>query len=407
MQRNIITTITFKYGKVEISVLEKLMSNTVKIYNDSTTIDKIHTFIPSSISHVEKIIGGRISKAAFVIEPSDKIGHKISLTKETIQILGESVSKQDVTNLLEIVKAKHDNGTSKTILVQPLKFEVTDVMTKSYSQAPIYKKGDTLSVVTAVTTINSQTYDYINQIARTANLEISEILLSNQTNSLAVLSKNIVHSGASHIHIGDQQAEITINKNNAVVATLSLYEYGFKHLMRGIVNKFNCSMSEAKELFMAHASFKPNNLRVIYSNQIGTESRSHTNIELSNIIKEYFNKLLLIAKTFLVQRGVQKLPLVISGKLGKLEYMPQLAKEVTGFEHVSIFQPLSFIEMDESNWNALGVINFIDNMNHMLERDYDTIVHTNPNTLRLNKLNTKRSFLGKLKEKIGGKYDWN
>lgn len=405
MHRNIVTTITFSYGRVEMSVLEKLPNNTVEIFYNSTDINRASTFIPSSISHVEKLIGGRVKDATFVIEPSNKVGASIELSKETIKVVGDSITKQDVTNLLEIVKANNESESRRTILVQPLKFEVSDVMTKSYTQAPINKVGDKLSVVSAITTISKETYDYLYTVAKNADLKISEILLSNQTKSHSMLSRNVIHTGASHIHIGNNQAEVTISKNNAVVATLSMYEFGFKHLLRGIANEFNCTIEEAKELVDAHANIENNITRVIYSNQIGTENISYTNIDLAKIIKVYLNKLLVNAKQFLVQRGVTQLPLVFTGRLGKLDGMPQFIKEITGMEHISVYQPLSFIEMEGKNHNGLGVINFKEVMNNIMGVSYDTIVQTNPNTLKIKQ--ERKSFIGKLMNKIGGKYDWN
>lgn len=271
MQRNIITTISFSTGKVAISVLEKLPTNTVEIFNAESAVSKVNTFLETSLSHVEKIIGGKVNKATFVIEPSLHTGNEVSLDRTSISIVGENVAKIDIENLITLVKNKHNDENRRTILVQPLKFDVLDIMTKSYSRAPIHKPGNTLTVTSSVTTVNRKTYEYILQAAKAIGVEVSQILLSSQTNTFAHLSQNALAEGVVHINVNDNQVNLTINKNNSIVASMSLYDYGYKFLIKGVMSEFNCSKETARDLVAAHGSVKADSNRIIYSNQIGAD----------------------------------------------------------------------------------------------------------------------------------------
>ena len=407
MKRNIFTTITFSAGKVSISVLERLSTNTIEIFNDSSSISKINTFIETSLSHIEKLIGGTVSKATFIVEPSKVVDQKINLRQESIRILGDTVNKKDIDNLIELVTKKYNNETERVILTQPLKFDVIGVMTKSYSAAPIHKKGDELKMTSAITTISRKTYEFIHQAAKAVNIEVSQILLSNQTVSQAHLSKNALANGSILININNNQVNLTVNKNNSTVASMSIYDYGFKHLIKGIMTEFTCSEKSARDLLDAHSSIRNKDIRVIYSNQIGTDDWSYTNLQLGNIIKKYLNKLVVILNKFIDQRKIEKLPIIFSGKLHAVRGIKDYLREKMNTENISVYSPLTFIEMNDDNTNGIGVINFIKVMDSVLGKHYDTIVNTNPSSLKsLRRHNEQKGWLAKIKNKIGGKYDW-
>ena len=408
MERNIITTISFHPGVVAISVLEKLSTNVVEIFNDSADISKVNTFIEISLSHVEKLIGGKVSKATFVVDPSNTVEQNISLQRDAIQIVGETVSKLDIENLIQLITDKNSNNSRRTILVQPLKFEVKDIMTKSYSSAPIHKPGNILTITTSVTTISKQAYEFVQQTAKAVGIEVAQILLSNQTVAFANLSKNALTDGTVLIDINDNQVNITVNKNNSIVASMSLYDYGFKYLIKGIMLEFNCSEESARDLVAAHASVRTVNKRVIYSKQIGSDDWSFTNFDLENIIKKYLLKLVAIVKKYITQKNVDRLPIVISGKLNKVNGLTNFLIEKMQAESIIVHNPISFIGMNEFNTNSLGVIEFIEIIDNVLGRQYDTIVHTNPNTLKsLRSTHQPKGWITRFKNKIGGKHEWN
>lgn len=408
MQRNVNTTITFSSGQVSISVIEKLSTNIVEIFNDYSSIVKVNSFIETSLSHIEKLIGGKVLKASFVIDPSLKVDHKITLSKEMIKIAGSTVSKIDVENLIHIIKQKHITNNRRVILVQPIKFDVKDIMTKSYSRAPIHKPGDILTTTATITTISVATYEYIQQVAKAAGLKINQIMLSHQTVTFANLSRNALTTGAVHININNSQVSITINKNNSIVSSMLLYDYGFKYLIKGVMNKFGCSKEKAIDLVTAHASVKLKTKRIIYSHQIGIDTHSYTNDDLLNIIQKYLYKMLALIKKYLSQKRIENLPIVFSGLLSNAKGLTEFIVKHMNSEKVSIYKPLSFIEINKNNTNGLGVSNFNEIIDEVLGRQLDTIVQTNPNLLKtLRKTKEKSNWFTTIKNKIGRKYEWN
>ena len=405
MKRNIITTIFFSSGQVTINVLERLQNNVIEIFNDVSSIKRVNSFIESSLSHIEKLIGGNISKATFVIEPSIKVGQKISLRKDSISINGATVAKIDIDNLINLVKQDFDKNERKTILVQPLKFDVQDVMTKSYSRAPIHKRGSKLTMTSSVTTISEEAFEYINQVAKAADIEIAEILLSNQTTTFAHLSKNVLAEGSILFNISMNQVNITVNRNNAIVASMTFYDYGYKSLIKGIMTQLSCSKDIARNLVAAHGSFTNNINRVIHSERIGTDSKSYTNVDLMKIINYYLYKLTATIKKYIEQMNIGNLPIFFSGELAKFEGIEQKMSSL--FEkQVSAFKGLTYVERNWNNVHTIGTINFIDIMNLVLGKKYDTIVNTNPNAIPNIKSKSNKGWFAKMKDKIGWKYDW-
>lgn len=315
MKRNIVTTITFSTGAVNLTVLEKLSTNVVEIFNASGELKYVNHFLSTSLKEAEKLVGAKLSTVGVVIEPSKQIDAKIDLTQENIKISGDSVSQKDIDNIIELTKKRFDvYKERKVILVQPLKYDVHDLITKSYSGAPIDKRGHALTVSSAVTTISLEAYDYITQVTASLSLDVSQILLSPQSISQNHLSESALVSGAVLIHVSENQSFVTINKNRATVASMSIYDYGFKNLVNGIAHKFNCSNAEARDLLVAHGSFDESN-RVIYTHQIGLKEQIFTSADLSVIMKTFMNSLLMVIKKFLQQKNISNLPIVISGKI--------------------------------------------------------------------------------------------
>lgn len=315
MKRNIVATIAFSAGVVNLTVLEKLSTNIVEIFNASGEIKYANSFLSKSLKEVEKSIGAKLSSVGVVIEPSKQVDAKIDLYRESIQIAGDSVSQKDIDNVVELTKRKYQVGASrKVILVQPLKYDVQDLITKSYSEAPIHKKGNTLSVSSAITSISLEAYDFIVQVTNSLSLDISQILLTPQSISQNHLSENALLSGAVLIHVSDNQTFVTVNKNRATVASMSIYDFGFKNLISGIAQSFNCTKKEARDIVAAHGSFEETK-RVIYTYQIGLEEQIYTQTELAKIIKQFMTSLLVVIKKFLQQKNISGLPIVISGKI--------------------------------------------------------------------------------------------
>ena len=408
MQRNIITTISLSKGKVSITALEKLSTNVVELFNDESTTDKINIFLEKSISHIEKLISGNITKVSFIIEPSETVDAKIELTKETINIVGSSVSKVDIDNALKLAESKFTKHTSKTIIqIQPIKFEVYDLMKKSYSSAPIHKKGDKMSVLSAITTISTSVYDYINQIAQAINVEVSQILLANQAVAFANVSKKALSSGVINIHIGDNQTNVSIIKSNTIVSTLYLYNYGYKFFIKGLMLKFKCTKEEALKIMSAHASISPEVNSTVFTNQIDFKDFSFKANDLKSLIEYYIGKLIVVAMKYVSDKNVSHLPIIFSGNLSEIDGVESYVAEKTKKDNIRVYKPLEYIQLNVQNTFALGTINYIDMTNELLGKNIDTIVHTNPNTLNIVKKEKQKGLFTWIKKRIGGKYEWN
>lgn len=410
MKRNIIGTITFSSGAVNLTVLEKLSTNLVEIFNASGDVKTVNTFLSSSLKEVENLIGAKLTNVGVVVEPSKMVDAKIDLFRQAIAISGDTVSQVDIDNVVQLTKEKYPmDANRRVILVQPIKYDVQDLMTKSYSEAPIHKKGNTLTVSSTVTSISLQAYDFIMQVTKSLSLDISQILLSPQSISQNHLSDNALSSGAVLIHISENQSFVTINKNRATVASMSIYDFGFKNLVNGIVKTLGCSPKEARDIIAAHGSFDEQTKRVIYTNQTGLKELVFTSGELAKLITMFMTQLLAVIRKFLQQKGVSNLPIVISGKVWKIDQIESFVRNFMLESHVSIYNPMSFIETNDKNINALGLIKFMDIMDKVMGRVYNTIIETNPNSLALLKAQHQNSkgWFAKVITKIGGHYDWN
>ena len=410
MERNITTTISLKKGMVYINTLEKLSINNVEIFNDSAKLDKAPRFIKTSMSHIESIIGGNVRKVNFVLEPSNAVSQTITLDKTSIEIVGNAVSKQDIENLIILVKNKYDNIDGNVISVQPLRFDVHDIMTKSYVSAPIHKKGNKLFMISSVTTISDEAYNYVNNLAKLTDIDINNIFLSNNVISHAKLSTGAMNQGAILVNITDNHVGITINKNSASVASFHIYKYGFKYLLKVIATKLNCSLVKASEIFAAQGSLLNRDECVINSNSINSDKNVFTNIDLENITRQYISKMIALIKKYISQKGISNLPIVFSGKITRITGFEDYASSMISGYPISIYSPLSFIERNEKNLESIGIMNYNEIMDNVLGKQMDTIIHTNPHSIKSLKRKSEKEvkWLVRIKEKLlGGQNDWN
>ncbi len=381
MKRNIIATIKFAPGKIGLTVLEKLSTNTVEIFNVSSDARKVHQFLQRELQNVEQIIGGKLIDVTVVVEPTAKTEAKIKLHKESIQVVGHTVSRQDIDNILQLTKNKIESENRKVILVHPVRFDVHDVLTKSYSRAPIHKKGNTLYATSAVTIISAETHDYINQVVKSQGLNISQMLLSPQAYSQANLTESALTSGSVLINVGMYQSFITINKNLSTIAALSIYDYGFQSLVAGVSKVFNCGKAEAENLIAVYGSLKSENInRIIYTDNsvVGQVRYAY---ELNAIIKSFADKLLFVAKKFVNQKNVGQSPVVFSGHLNKIDGFREFIVENMKSEYISLHTPLTFVEMNKQNVTTIGASHFMNRMDGVLGKQFNTIVETNPNAI--------------------------
>ena len=405
MKRNIVSSIKFGSGKVTFTVIEQLSTSKVEIFNSFSQISKVSYFLEKSIKDVETKIGGKLSDAFIIIEPSKKFETKIIPFKQELVIAGDNVSKKDIENTIALTKKKFHSENNRVILVQPIIFDVFDVLKKSYSQAPIGKKGSKLVMTSMVTIISQQTYDYVSQVVMSKGLKIKQILLSTQAISQNNLSSSALVEGAVLIHIGKKQSFVTINKNLSTIKSISFYDYGYQNLILGAAKILNCSKNEACDLIAIHGNLDQTNInRVISSGQSYDKSKLIYSSQLNEIIKSFIEKLLIATNQFVSQNNVSHFPIVLSGQISKINGLKEFTTKKFKSQHVSIYNPITYIEVNGHNIEAIGTVNFINRMDKVLGSQLDTTIETNPSTISSMKKNN--TWISKLIEKIGGKNVW-
>ena len=382
MKRNIITTIRFEIGQVNVTVLEKLSTNTVELFNVSSGTERTHAFLARVFNEINAVIGGKVVDVTVVIDPVVKTNAQVKIHQEEIQLAGNEVTQLDIQNVLKLTKRRFETVNQKVILVQPIKFDVFDIMTKSYDRAPIHKKGDKLTVTSSVTTISIETYDFINQAVKSHGLNVSQILLKPQTITQNNMSEHILKTGAVMIHVGSNQSYITINKNLSTLSLLSIYDYGYNKLVKGVRKVLGTSEEEAKNLLIVYGTLDKAKINcVIFTRQEGINERIFYTKDLRKILESFYSKLFSVANKFITQKGVERLPIVISGKTDQTDGLEEFSKEYFSSEHISKYNPISYIELNEGNTEALGMKKFMARMDKQMGVKYNTIVETNPHSV--------------------------
>lgn len=406
MKRNIMATIEFSRGSITVNILEKLPNNIVELYTSQGSPKDADAFLSKSMKEVNNLIGGDIHDVVVVVEPSETVDGRIFLTKETISIASDTVSKKDVDNLIKLTKQKHSKVDKEIILIQPLSFDVEGIERKNYLKAPLFKQGEKLHATMAITEINSEVVNWVNLVVKAQNLNITQILLKPQTISQNNLSENAIFDGSILVHVGKGQSFVSINKNHATIDFMSFYKSGLSQLIDGVAKIFHCTFEEAENLITIYGTFQGEENRVIYTHEEGIQITTHTISELKSIIKTYANRLLTLAKKFIDQKDVAHLPVVFSGEITKIEDFDKFAHDI--FEgNLSIYEPMNFVEINNHNHGSIGVLNFNSRLDNVLGKQFNTIVETNPNTFASLR-RPKKTLWAKIIDKVGGRnYDWH
>ena len=152
------------------------------------------------------------------------------------------------------------------------------------------------------------------------------------------------------------------------------------------------------------------NKRVINSNNINDGANVFTNIDLKNIIKQYLSKMAALIKKYISQKNIGKLPIVFAGKITTISGFEDYILSIINEHQISIYSPLSFLERNEKNLESIGIMNYNEVMDIVLGKQLDTIVHTNPQSIKTLKRKSEKEikWLVRIKNKIlGGENDWN
>ncbi|WKX02741.1 hypothetical protein [Candidatus Mycoplasma mahonii] len=407
MKRNIATTIQFTKKKIFLIVIESIATNKVEIFSSSAHLHDASSFLDEALREANAIIGGVIEDVSVVVNSSKETKASIKPFLQSIKISGTIVSEVDIENAVQLTKSSFEEKGRKVILVQPIKYKVFDILWKSYDKAPINKTGSKLKVTSVVTTIAFNIYEFITQLINSKNLKINKFLLSHQAISQNNLSESALAEGAILIHVEGNETFITINKNSSTIASMSIYDFGFKSLEAGISKLFGCSKEEAKKMITLYGSFNQNINRVIFRKYVNHKEKLFMQTDLNKIIDSFVEKLLMVSKQFITQKKVSMLPIIISGRVEQIDGILEFAKASFGANHVSIYNPLTYISASSKNICAIGITLFNERINEILGRQNNTIVETNPQRISsLKKEDSKNNIMKRIIEKLGGKNVW-
>ncbi len=403
MNRKIFNTISFSKGLIHFSSIEKINSNKIEIFNKKNDIKNAKNFLLSSVKEIEKNLNIKIKNVSIVLEPSKKVNSKIKLDYSGIKIIDNIVSKKDLDNLLKIVEKKFNNKKEKVILIHPFEFEVKDLITKKYSKAPYFKKGNELKIKSIITTINIKVYEYIDFLIKSCNLKINQILISDYAISLSKLSNNAIWNGSILIDIQKNNVNLTINKFNGTFSSLTINDFGFNNLIIGIKKYFNCSYNQSINLLKIYGNLNEKNKKIIFSENIDLKNKTFTNYDLNKIIEIYFQKLNFLIKKYLSQKNILKLPIIFAGKLFENPWKINKLKKTFETKEIFLYKPTTFIEKNEENMNNIGLIKFFEIRQKLLEIKIDEIVNTNTKSIEtiFNKKKNRNTIFDKILSKIG------
>ena len=406
MERDISGIIRFINSDISISVIEKLTTSTVGIFNDTSNISDSYSFIEKSLQLIKRKIGANLKDFIIVIEDSPKVDSKISIVKEKNKLADYKVSKGDVQNIIELTKSKFITNDRKVTLIQPLRFKVLGEKAKSYSVAPIGKPGLQLEISFAVTTISSDVYNFINKITKPHGIVIKHILLSSQSITQNNLSSTANERGATLISVGKNNTSLSINRYSATVSTFTFYNFGYKMFVNSVSRMFKCDYKTALNLIDVYGDLRTTTNRVILNSVSGPNLLTFTEQDLIKLIKIFLNKLILVTKKFLEQKNVSHIPIVFSGKLKSIIGLESYVKEKLQIE-VSSYTPLSIIENELNYKYAIGAKKLQKHLEDQKVIKADSIINTNPDDIRIIHSKMKKTLFDRIITKIGGKYDRN
>ncbi|RTZ68090.1 MAG: hypothetical protein DSZ21_02510 [Tenericutes bacterium] len=406
MERNISGVIRFVGNKINISVIEKLSTSIVGIFDASTNISESHTFIERSLQLIERKIGARLKVFTIIIEDNESIESRIEIAKKGIQLADYKVTRRDIDNVIELTKQEFLSEKRRVTLIQPVKFTVVGEVLKNYSVAPIDRIGNELEITFAVTTISSDVYKFIKTITEVHGISIKCILLSSQSITQNNLSEGINEKGAALVSVTTNNVSLSINKNKATVSTCSIYNLGYKQLVNGVAKVFNCDYESALNLINVYGNLTTNTNRIIQNNFTGQENQTYTEQDLNNIIKVFLNRITLVLKKFLEERNVAYIPVVLSEKLeniiGAQDYIRDKLKT-----EVSLYTPLTLIENTLNYKYAIGAQKLHKHMEDQKVIKENSIINTNPNDIKVIHSRKKKTLFQRMITKIGGEYDRN
>lgn len=404
MKRNLVVTIEFQKTYLQICAIETINDNNVEIFNKQAPLNQWLTFIPHSLDAIANKTGITTPHISVIIENSPEVKGDIKVSDVALTLPDKVVTSEAVQNLLAKAKIKYENEKVAAINVQPLNYRLKDLITKSYSQAPLGKKGSLLKARVSVSVIQKEVFDWINKVAQKCNFQIAQMLLKAQALSQNYLSVNALNQGSSLLYIGWKHSFLTINEKKATTQVLSFPNLGYEKLLTMIAQTFNLSLEKAKHLLMVHGDLAGKPIVHLASHKLGTWELTISS-KLKMIIITFIKHLLSLTKKYLEQAKAFTYPLVLAGNLNDIANLkPYLTSH---FSHLMLYQPLSYCELKQENQATLGVINYNKIVLQILGQKELVLAKTHPNTLSALKKPKKRNWWSLSIPKWGGKYEWN
>jgi hypothetical protein len=401
--------VIIKFGKYDINIktIESDDLNKIVIFSASDKLTNSFSainFIKSSINMINTEIGGKINSAIVLVENNSQLDAKLHTVTKELNLINGIVNQKDFNNSMKLIRKDFsDNIDYSLIHVQPVQYTVHGVENnKCYAELPFGKKGSKLTIDAVVTTISTKVFDYIKGIMQNSHLKIDYIATSAHAIPHETQSSTIIQNGGASIHIDNRATFVTVNYNNSTMK-YKLITKGYSYILSKIKNLFNCNYEEANNLFYAYGNLDQSTIKIdkaIFIAQSGIHNNAHRISDLTTLLKIELGKILLEAKSFIDSITTNKLNITISGVCNTLSSISSFAKFKLDTMDVILYRPLSYICKEIMNVEYIGVLKYIDRYNENIAKDFISIVHTNPNTMRffpqVQKVNVFKRLLNKI-----------
>lgn len=408
MERKLLTTVKIGKEFIRVVCLETVSTNLVEIFNDtlwtSNPLEQTK-FIKQSIDTINSKIAGEVKEVIAIVESNKKTNLEIKMVDKELKLPSMFVTKQDIKNVIDLAKNDINIVDKKIILAQPVSFYVSDIVKKRYEKAPLNKKGHTLQIRLAISTIDQHVYQYINDIISSADLKLQQILADTQTYAQQTISSNALMNGAISVHVGMKKTSVTINVNATSIA-LHEFKLGYRDLVRGVSQHFNCTEKNALDLIKVYGSIDGSKEEIIYTSSNGVKIISYTAEHLSVIIKKFLTKIAENSQEFIAKTEYfKKLLITLSGEISSIRGVEIYTKDFFSSEYVGVYKPLTFIATNHSNFETIGAKKLIKRLNNTLGMEQNTVVMTNPNSIEIFKESNEGGKFAKIINNIlGGRY---
>ena len=409
MIRNLNVIIKFGKHNISIKTIEYDGLSNIIIFQDQDKLTNNISavkFIQTSINKINSDIGGKINSAIVLVENNSQLNAKLLTITKDMQLINGIVNLKDFDNSMKLISKEFEDNTDGALIhVQPVQYIVHGVEKKRYSTLPFGKKGTKLTINAVITTISKTVFENIHEIMKNSGLKVDYIATSAQVIPHEVMSSNMCRAGGASIHIDNRATYVTLNYNNSTMK-LKLINRGYSNILANIKNKFNCSYEHANTLFNAYGNLDPSAIKIdkaIISAHSGISSQVYRISDLNVIIKEELEQIFMEAKSYIDNWKTNKMSITISGVCNILGSLDKFAKIMLNSMNVIIYKPISYISKENMNIEYVGVLKYINTYNKNIEQNFESIVHTDPNTMSLfthiNKEGFFKRFITKLKQR--------